>query len=72
MLEKYVRLLSAPGVFPLKLRGSAFFDSLDDYFGQIDLGTYPPRSDEVIKQSAKDGSIKKPRVRAAEGPIPGF
>lgn len=60
MLEKYVQLLCAPNLFPLRLRGSAFFDSLDDYFSQLDLGTYPPRSDEVIKQSAKDGLLKSP------------
>ncbi len=64
MLEKYVRLLRSPGLFPLKLHGSAFFDSLDDYFSQLDLGTYPPRSNEVIKQSAKDGVLKSPVFEA--------
>lgn len=60
MLDQYVRLLSAPGLFPLKLRGSAFFDSLDDYLESLDLGTFPPRSDEVVKQSAKDAVMKSP------------
>ena len=60
MLDKYVRLLQAPGLFPLKLHGNAFFDSLDDYFSGLDLGIYPPRSDEVVKQSAKDAVMKSP------------
>ncbi len=60
MLEKYVRVLKSPGLFPLKLRGSAFFDSLENYFDSFGLGTYPPRSDEVIKQSAKDAVLRNP------------
>jgi transcriptional regulator with XRE-family HTH domain len=60
MLEKYIHLLGTPGVFPLKLHGNAFFDSLDDYLGGLDLGIYPPRSNEVIKQSAKDGVLASP------------
>lgn len=60
MLEKYVRILRTPGLFPLKLHGNSFFDSLDSYFDSLDLGTYPPRSDEVIKQSAKDAVLRNP------------
>lgn len=60
MLEKYVRLLQAPGLFPLRLHGSAFFDSLDDFFTSLDLGNQAPRSDEVVKQSAKDAVLKNP------------
>jgi len=60
MLEKFVRLLGAPGVFPLKLHGNAFFDSLDEFLDSLDLGVYPPRSDEVIKQSAKDSVLLSP------------
>ncbi len=60
MLEKYVHTLKAPGLFPLKLHGSSFFDMLESYFDSLDLGTSPPRSDEVIKQSAKDAVLKNP------------
>jgi transcriptional regulator with XRE-family HTH domain len=60
MLEKYANLLKAPGVFPLKLHANAFFDSLDDFFSGLDLGTFPPRSDEVIRQSAKDAVLQSP------------
>ncbi len=60
MLERYVSHLRTPGLFPLSLHGNAFFDSLDEYLGGLDFGSYPPRSDEVIKQSAKDVVQKSP------------
>lgn len=60
MLEKYVRILRSPGLFPLKLHGNSFFDSLESYLDSFDLGAYPPRSDEVIKQSAKDAVLRNP------------
>ena len=60
MIEKYVRLLSAPGLFPLKLHGNAFFDLLDNFWDTLDLGVFPPRSDEVVLQSAKDAILINP------------
>lgn len=60
MLNKYVHILTRPGLFPLKLHGNSFFDSLDSFLDTFELGTYPPRSDEVIKQSAKDAVLKNP------------
>ena len=64
MLEKYANLLKSPGVFPLKLHGNAFFDVLEDFFDTLELGNFPPRSDEVIKQSAKDSVLKNPAFEA--------
>jgi transcriptional regulator with XRE-family HTH domain len=63
MLDKYVSILRTPGLFPLKLHGNSFFDSLEGFLDSFDLGTYPPRSDEVIKQSAKD-VFKSPAFEA--------
>jgi hypothetical protein len=55
-----VRLLQTPGLFPLHLHGNDFFDSLEGFLSSLDLGVYPPRSDEVIKQSAKDAVLNTP------------
>lgn len=58
-LESYVDLVCAQG-FPLELHGSELFDRLDDLFSSLDLGTAAPRSETVIKASAKDCVLNNP------------
>ncbi|URZ18325.1 helix-turn-helix domain-containing protein [Clostridium felsineum] len=52
-LEKYVDTALNPNMFPIKLKSNDFFDSLDDLFNSLDLGTTPPRNDKVIKEDIK-------------------
>ncbi|MEZ4357922.1 MAG: helix-turn-helix transcriptional regulator [Eubacteriales bacterium] len=60
MLNEYVRILSTPGLFPLKLKGNEFFDLLEDFLGSLDLSTFPPRSNEVIRHSAREAVLSNP------------
>lgn len=53
LLEAYVDLLSRKDVFPLKLKGSAFFDRLEPYFQTLNLGTNVPRSNALICRDLK-------------------
>lgn len=60
MLEKYVGVLTNLKPLPLKFHGNDLFDSLDDLFASLDLGSQPPRSDEVILQSIKEAVLNNP------------
>lgn len=53
LLEAYVDLLSRKDIFPLKLKGSAFFDRLEPYFQTLNLGTNVPRSNTLICRDLK-------------------
>lgn len=37
--------------FPLKLHGDQFFDSIDEWFADFDIGVHPPRDQALIKAS---------------------
>lgn len=60
MLEKYVDIISSPNTFPLKLQGNEFFDSLDEFFNSLTLGSDMPRDEKTVKQSIKDCIISNP------------
>ncbi|MDD5018624.1 MAG: transcriptional regulator, partial [Eubacteriales bacterium] len=64
MLDRYVEKLKSPGLFPLKLKGNEFLDSLDGFFESLDLGTEAPRSKEVIKQSMVEAITHNPAFEA--------
>jgi len=53
-LEKYVGVASNHKLFPLKLQGNDFFDSLQNFFDSLDLGIQPPRNDEMVKRDIKE------------------
>lgn len=50
LLEAYAELIARGGLFPLRLKGSAFFDRLEPYFATLNLGTDAPRSDSLVKR----------------------
>ncbi|MFL0195305.1 helix-turn-helix domain-containing protein [Clostridium sp. WILCCON 0269] len=50
MLDKYIDVC-IKRFFPYILHGDSFFDSIDDWLSDMDLGAEAPRSKEVIKES---------------------
>ena len=59
MIEKYTQVCLSMK-FPLTLRGDAFFDAIDDWFKDFDLGNHAPRSEKVIKDSMLIGLTQQP------------
>ncbi|MEO1816790.1 MAG: helix-turn-helix transcriptional regulator [Acetobacterium sp.] len=47
--------------FPYALHGDDYFDAIQPWFEDFDLGVGPPRSEEVIKQSMLDGLVENPQ-----------
>lgn len=46
--------------YPLKFRGTAFFDVIEEWYKKFDFGNIVPRDEVLIKQSMKDAVIKNP------------
>lgn len=67
LLELYAETVTSRGVFPLKLKGSAFFDRLDSYFESFNLGTAVPRSNVLIARDIKDAVVGNPSFSALAG-----
>jgi len=59
MLEKYAELVTGD-IYPLQLKGDNFFNLLDDWLAELDLGAAPPRGEETIRQSMADMVIENP------------
>jgi transcriptional regulator with XRE-family HTH domain len=49
-LNKYVDVCVS-GFFPFTIHGDSHFDLIDDWVSELTLGSAPPRSESVIKQS---------------------
>ncbi len=60
MLEAYADVVTDESIYPLKLRGSAFFDKLEEYYDTLGLGNKAPRSEKLIKKDLKDIVINNP------------
>ncbi len=68
MLQKYADICTM-GFFPFTLHGDSFFDAIDSWFADFDLGTGPPRNEKVIKESMLQGVLSNPALAAlAEQP----
>lgn len=63
-LEDYVALSTKPDLFPLKLHGSSFFDSLDPLFSSLEIGVNAPRDDALIKLDLKKAVLQNPAFSA--------
>jgi hypothetical protein len=50
MLQKYADICTK-GFFPCSLHGDSFFDAIDGWLRDFDLGTDAPRNEKVIKES---------------------
>lgn len=68
-LEKYTEL-AAGGIYPLRLRGDAYFNRLEEWIDEsLDTGEYPPRDEAVIRHSMTDAVTGNPAFQAyAENP----
>lgn len=61
VLEKYVYLCEH-SFFPFTLHGDEFFDRLDEWFQEFDLGGQAPRSEILIKKSMLESVKKNPAL----------
>jgi transcriptional regulator with XRE-family HTH domain len=68
MLEQYVDIVVSD-IFPLRLKGSDFFDSIDDWLLGLDLGVFPPRNDKTIKQSMISAVTKHPLFQKLDSDV---
>ncbi|OPX83525.1 MAG: HTH-type transcriptional regulator Xre [Pelotomaculum sp. PtaB.Bin104] len=68
MLQKYADICTK-GFFPCLLHGDSFFDAIDGWFADFDLGASAPRSEKVIKESMLQIVLSNPAFAAlAEKP----
>lgn len=68
MLQKYADICTK-GFFPCKLHGDSFFDAIDGWFADFDLGADAPRNEKVIKESMLQSVLANPAFAAlAEKP----
>lgn len=59
VLEKYAELVTGD-IYPLRLRGDSFFNLLDGWMSEFDLGTSLPRDEKIIRESMADAVEKNP------------
>lgn len=66
MLQHYTELVTSD-IYPLRLQGDAFFDLLDRWLEQLDLGTDLPRDEKTIRKSMADVVVQNPAFSALSG-----
>lgn len=59
ILEKYTTLVTG-NIYPLKLKADAYFNLLDEWIDELDLGTALPRDEKCVYQSIVDSIVKNP------------
>ena len=59
VLGRYVDLATAD-IYPIEFSGDAFFDKVDAWFAEFDLGVKPPRHDMSIRAGMVDALVKDP------------
>ncbi len=65
ILETYKDLVTGD-IYPLKLKGDAYFDLLDEWIDELDLGNALPRDERIVRQSMLDGIVKNPAFASLE------
>ena len=58
-LDDYSKLCTYD-FYPLKFRGTPFFDMIEDWYETFDLGNIVPRNEVLIKKSMKDALLQNP------------
>ena len=58
-LQKYADLCVSD-FFPCSLHGDAYFDAIEKWFKDFDLGDSAPRSEQVIRESMLQGVLANP------------
>jgi transcriptional regulator with XRE-family HTH domain len=59
MLHQYTELVTGD-IYPLHLKGDEFFNLLDRWLEQLDLGTDLPRDEKTIRKSMSDAVVLNP------------
>lgn len=59
MLQQYTEIVTSD-IYPLTLHSDAFFDLLDNWFDQLDLGQSLPRDEKTIRKSMADAVVHNP------------
>lgn len=54
LIQKYTDVC-IKNIYNFKLRGDEFFDKIENWLKELDLGVNTPRSHELIKQSVISG-----------------
>jgi transcriptional regulator with XRE-family HTH domain len=68
MLQKYADICTM-GFFTFTLHGDSFFDAIDGWFADFDLGAGAPRNEKIIKESMLQAVLSNPAFAAlAEEP----
>lgn len=63
ILEKYTELVTGD-IYPLKLKGDDYFNMIDEWIDEFDLGSTPPRSEIIIRKSIADQVVNNPVFKA--------
>ena len=50
LIERYTKVC-LKSIYNFKLKGNEYFDKIEAWFKDLDLGVNPPRSQKLIKQS---------------------
>ena len=66
MLDKYVEVC-IKSFFPYTMHGDSFFDSIDSWLLDLDLGVTAPRSEKVIKESMVQDVLMNPAFTSLAG-----
>lgn len=56
ILEEYAELVTGD-IYPLQLKGDDYFNLIDEWFDELDLGTALPRDEKIVRQSMADAVI---------------
>lgn len=59
ILEKYTELVTGD-IYPLQLKGDEYFNLIDQWIEELDLGNALPRDEKIIRKSMADGVINNP------------
>lgn len=63
ILEEYTALVTGD-IYPLKLKGDGYFDLLDAWIEELDLGDALPRDEALVRQSMADCIVNNPTFNA--------
>ena len=58
-LEDYAKIVKNK-FYPLKFRGDQFFDVIEDWLEEYEIGTYAPRNEKIIQQSIVEALTNNP------------
>lgn len=59
VLEEYTALVTGD-IYPLKLKGDAYFNLVEEWLESLDLGTALPRDEKIVRQSMVDSVVNNP------------